>query len=110
MALRPPGPRRPTPTRRAGATPPSSPSTTTRAGPTPPTPRPATIPFPVTLNGGGSSDPDGAPLTYAWSFADGVQGSGPTLERTFVDDNLDMREAGGYLVTLSVSDGNGGTH
>ena len=73
-------------------------------------PRSATIPFTVTLDGSGSSDPDGDPLTYAWSFADGVQGSGPTLERTFVDDNADMRGAGGYLVTLTVSDGNGGSH
>jgi len=72
-------------------------------------PRLATIPFTVTLDGGGSSDPDGDLLTYSWSFADGVQGSGPTMERTFVDANGDMKEAGGYLVTLTVRDGQGGT-
>jgi PKD repeat protein len=72
-------------------------------------PRSATIPFTVTLDGRGSSDPDGDPLTYSWSFADGVQGSGPTLQRSFEDANGDMREAGGYLVTLTVSDGKGGT-
>jgi hypothetical protein len=72
-------------------------------------PKSATIPFTVTLDGRGSSDPDGDPLAYSWSFADGVQGSGPTIQRSFVDANGDMREAGGYLVTLTVSDGQGAT-
>ena len=72
-------------------------------------PKSATIPFTTTLDGRGSSDPDGDPLTYSWSFADGVQGNGPTMQRSFVDANGDMREAGGYLVTLTVSDGKGGT-
>jgi PKD repeat protein len=72
-------------------------------------PKSATIPFTVTLDGRGSSDPDGDPLTYSWSFADGVRGSGPTMQRTFEDANGDMKEAGGYLVTLTVSDGRGGT-
>jgi PKD repeat protein len=72
-------------------------------------PKSATMPFTVTLDGRGSSDPDGDPLTYSWSFADGVQGSGPTMQRTFEDANGDLREAGGYLVTLTVSDGKGGT-
>ena len=67
------------------------------------------MPFTVTLDGGGSSDPDADSLTYSWSFADGVQGSGPTMQRAFVDANGDMAEAGGYLVTLTVSDGKGGT-
>jgi len=73
-------------------------------------PRWGTIPFTVTLDGSGSSDPDGDALTYSWSFADGVQGSGPTLQRTFTDANGDLQEAGGYSVTLTVSDGKGGTH
>lgn len=72
-------------------------------------PRSAPIPFIVTLDGGGSSDPDGDLLTYAWSFADGVQGSGPTVQRSFVDANGDGQETGGYQVTLTVSDGKGGT-
>jgi PKD repeat protein len=72
-------------------------------------PKSATIPFTVTLDGRGSSDPDGDTLSYSWRFADGVQGSGPTMQRTFEDANGDMKEAGGYLVTLTVSDGDGGT-
>ena len=72
-------------------------------------PKSATIPFTVTLDASGSSDPDGDTLTYSWAFADGVRGSGPTMQRSFVDANGDMRETGGYLVTLTVSDGKGGT-
>ena len=72
-------------------------------------PKSATIPFTVTLDASGSSDPDGDSLTYSWAFADGVKGSGPTMQRSFVDANGDMRETGGYLVTLTVSDGQGGT-
>ncbi len=72
-------------------------------------PKSATIPFTVTLDGRGSTDPDGDSLTYSWRFADGVQGSGPVIQRSFEDPKGNLRVAGGYLVTLTVSDGRGGT-
>jgi len=60
----------------------------------------------VTLNGGGSSDADGNPLTYLWSFGSTPAGSGaaltgPTTVRpTFLAD-----KTGQYVVQLIVNDG-----
>lgn len=60
----------------------------------------------VTLNGSGSSDVDGDPLTYAWTFTSRPQGSTATLTGantvapTFVAD-----VAGQYIVQLIVNDG-----
>src|SRR5205823_4828060 len=52
------------------------------------------------FNASGSSDPDGAIASYAWSFGDAATGSGTTASRTYA--------AGGtYTVTLTVTD-NGG--
>ncbi|MEA3165483.1 MAG: hypothetical protein QOJ26_340 [Thermoplasmata archaeon] len=45
-----------------------------------------------------SSDPDGTPLSYAWTFGDGATASGRTASRTYV-------AAGTYTVKLTVSDG-----
>jgi hypothetical protein len=59
-------------------------------------------PLTVTLDGSGSSDPDGDPLTYAWTFGDGGQASGPITSHTYMDP-------GNYSVTLTVSDGRGGS-
>jgi PKD repeat protein len=68
-------------------------------------PESATVPFTVTLDGSGSSDPDGDPLTYRWQFADGVQGTGLTMQRYFLQLARRSREARrGYLVTLTVTD------
>ena len=53
---------------------------------------------PVVFNGGGSSDPDNNPLTYAWDFGDGTNGSGATPSHSYAN-------AGNYTVTLVVSDG-----
>jgi len=64
------------------------------------------IATPVTLDGNGSSDQNGNPLTYAWSFASKPAGSAAVLasstsaKATFVPDL-----AGIYLVSLAVSDG-----
>ena len=60
----------------------------------------------VTLDGSGSSDVDGNPLTYSWSFVSQPAGSGATLsdptaaKPTFVVDKF-----GSYTVQLVVNDG-----
>ena len=54
----------------------------------------------VSFDAGGSSDPDGDPLTYAWTFGDGGTGTGATPTHTYADN-------GSYTVTLTASDGNG---
>jgi PKD repeat protein len=46
----------------------------------------------------GSTDADGDPLTYSWAFGDGETATGATAARTYA-------VAGGYTVTLTVSDG-----
>jgi len=56
------------------------------------------VAVPLTFNGTGSSDPDGDPLAYTWTFGDGALGSGVTPTHSY--------SAGGtFVVTLSVSDG-----
>jgi plastocyanin len=58
----------------------------------------------VTLDGSGSTDPDGYPLTYNWSFLSLPDGSNPTLtggaKVTFVPDTV-----GTYVAQLIVTDG-----
>ncbi len=58
----------------------------------------------VTLDGSGSSDPDGDELTYTWT-EDGVVIAGPTTEPT-VQVTLGV---GQHVIELTVDDGNGGT-
>jgi PKD repeat protein len=52
----------------------------------------------IAFSGTASSDPDGDPLTYAWSFGDGSTGSGPTPTHAYA-------ATGTYTVSLVVNDG-----
>jgi hypothetical protein len=60
----------------------------------------------VALNGGGSTDPDGQTLTYAWSFVSRPDGStaalssAATVNPTFLPDRQ-----GDYIIRLIVNDG-----
>ncbi|AEE47156.1 PKD domain-containing protein [Cellulomonas fimi] len=56
----------------------------------------------VTVDGTGSTDPDGTVASYAWAFGDGATGTGPTASRTYA-------AAGTYTVTLTVTDDDGNT-
>jgi hypothetical protein len=58
----------------------------------------------VTLNGSGSSDPDGDPLSYAWSQVDGPE-SVALEEAVTVQARFEASEAGIYTFQLFVHDG-----
>jgi hypothetical protein len=53
---------------------------------------------PVEMDATGSFDPEGAPLTYAWDFGDGISGVGGTVSHLYAN-------TGTYHVTVVVSDG-----
>jgi subtilisin family serine protease len=55
---------------------------------------------PITFDGSKSSDPDGQPLQFTWSFGDGDVGSGATPSHTYAS-----MVGSPFTVTLSVSDG-----
>ena len=57
---------------------------------------------PVAFDGTGSSDPDGTIVSYDWNFGDGSTGTGVTPSHTYA-------AAGGYNVTLTVTDDAGDT-
>ena len=59
-------------------------------------------PLAVSFDGRDSTDPDGDPLTYEWSFGDGTPGSTqPNPSHTYTNP-------GNYTATLTVNDGRGG--
>ncbi len=57
----------------------------------------------IPFDGRGSTDPDGDPLSYSWSFGDGATAVGTTPFHVFTNVGTDT-------VTLTVSDGFGGTN
>ncbi|QDP95167.1 PKD domain-containing protein [Microlunatus elymi] len=56
----------------------------------------------VSVDGSGSSDPDGTISSYAWDFGDGATDTGKTASHTYA-------AAGDYTVKLTVTDNDGAT-
>jgi len=52
----------------------------------------------IEFDGRGTTDPDGDPLVFEWTFGDGRNGAGPTMGHSY-------RVVGEYPVALVVSDG-----
>lgn len=65
------------------------------------TPTNGLAPLTVSFSATGSSDPDGHPLSYAWTFGDGTSDTGESVTHTY-DTN------GTYTAVLTVTDGHGG--
>lgn len=60
----------------------------------------------VTLNGSGSSDVDGDPLTYSWAFVSRPESSTAVLaDATSVAPSFELDSPGTYVVSLVVHDG-----
>lgn len=60
----------------------------------------------VTLDGSGSSDPDGDLISYSWAFTSVPSGSAATLsDATVVNPTFTVDEAGTYVISLTVNDG-----
>ncbi len=63
----------------------------------------ALVGAPISFNGSASSDADGDPLTFDWNFGDGTaHGSGVAPSHTYAT-------GGNFTVTLTVTDGKGGS-
>ena len=66
------------------------------------TPSSGTAPLAVAFDGSTSSDPDGSIASYAWTFGDGGNATGPTANHTYTT-------AGSYSAQLTVTDNQGAT-
>lgn len=55
---------------------------------------------PIAFRGEASSDPEGSPLAFEWSFGDGGTAAGPTVEHAYA-------EPGDFVVILTVTDEGG---
>ena len=64
------------------------------------TPLSGTAPLTVNFDAGASTDPDGDPLSYAWSFGDGGSATGEATSHTYTSP-------GSYTAVVTVSDGTG---
>jgi hypothetical protein len=65
----------------------------------------AVVFYPVSLNGSGSRDPEGDPMTYAWAITTAPAGSlAPLSGPTSSTPNFTPDVPGTYTVTLNVSD------
>jgi glucose/arabinose dehydrogenase len=62
------------------------------------TPTSGQAPLPVTFSSAGSSDPEGAPLSYSWTFGDGGTSTQANPTHTYL-------APGQYVARLTVSDG-----
>jgi glucose/arabinose dehydrogenase len=62
------------------------------------TPTSGASPLAVAFSSAGTSDPEGAPLTYAWTFGDGGSSAAANPAHTYAVDGV-------YTARLSVSDG-----
>jgi PKD repeat protein len=57
----------------------------------------------VSVDGSGSSDPDGSIADYAWDFGDGTKSNGEKVTHTYAKDGV-------YTIRLTVTDDAGATH
>src|SRR5206468_4234948 len=83
----------------------SSSTTSTTAPPKPPIANAGPDQFTQTMtmigfNGGGSFDPDGTLIAYAWTFGDGTSATGATVSHSYA-------APGSYTATLTVMDDRG---
>jgi PKD repeat protein len=67
------------------------------------TPTSGNAPLTVAFDGTTSSDSDGSIVSYAWTFGDGGNATGPTTSHAY-------QIAGVYTATLTVTDNQGATH
>lgn len=58
----------------------------------------------LTLNGSGSSDPDGNPLSYDWTLISGPSGGGSLSDATSASARFQATMPGAYVVRLTVRD------
>jgi PKD repeat protein len=77
-----------------GTPPPNQPPIASASG----TPTTGPAPLAVSFSSAGSSDPEGAPLTYAWTFGDGGTSTSANPSHTYITP-------GSYSARLTVSDG-----